>query len=128
MRHTEIEIAADQAQGKELLSLGDGTLAGLKGEHITTAAQGGNKVALKALTITGSYIGQAISSLSVLFDPKVVVIGGGVVDARDLLLGPAQRAMEETMPFFGKHPLPQIVAAKMGNEAGLVGAADLARR
>jgi len=127
MRHTEKAISADHVEVKVLLALGDGTLAGLKGEHITAAAQDGNKVALKALATTGSYIGQAISSLSVLFDPKVVVIGGGVIDAGDLLLGPARTAMEATMPFLGKHPLPQIVAAKMGNEAGLVGAADLAR-
>ena len=122
------EIAKDPSQSPNLLALGDGSVEGLKGAHITQAAKDGNTVALAALATTGRYIGEAISSLSVLFDPKIVVIGGGVVDAGDLLLDPARKAMLATMPFNGKHPLPQIVAAQMGNEAGLVGAADLARR
>ena len=128
MRHIRDEIAKDPSQSPNLLALGDGSVEGLKGAHITQAAKDGNTVALAALATTGRYIGEAISSLSVLFDPKIVVIGGGVVDAGDLLLEPARKAMLATMPFNGKHPLPQIVAAQMGNEAGLVGAADLARR
>jgi glucokinase len=62
-----------------------------------------------------------------LFDPAIVVIGGGVGDAGELLIGPARREMERLMPFAGKHPVPEIVIAKLGNDAGLVGAADLSR-
>jgi glucokinase len=57
----------------------------------------------------------------------LVVIGGGVVEAGDLVLNPARAAMEEFMPFRGQHPHPKIVAAQFLNDAGLVGAADLAR-
>jgi glucokinase len=56
-----------------------------------------------------------------------VVIGGGVIDAGEILLKPTREALERTMPFAGKHPYPQLIAAQLGNEAGLVGVADLAR-
>jgi glucokinase len=56
-----------------------------------------------------------------------VVIGGGVVDAGEILLKPTRENMQRKMPFSGKHPFPKIVAAQLGNDAGLVGVADLAR-
>ena len=56
-----------------------------------------------------------------------IVIGGGVVEAGELFLNPVRLAMEKYMPFAGTHSLPKIVAAKYGNDAGLIGAADLVR-
>jgi glucokinase len=50
-----------------------------------------------------------------------------VIDAGEILLAPTREAMKRYMPFAGKHPYPEIVAAELGNEAGLVGVADLAR-
>jgi glucokinase len=61
-------------------------------------------------------------------DPEIVVIGGGVIDAGEILLAPTREALERNLPFAGKHPSPKIVAATLGNSAGLVGAADLARK
>ena len=84
-------------------------------------------MAIEALETAGDWLGAGIATLSMLFDPAIVVIGGGVADAGELLLGPARRAMEREMPFSGKHPVPEIVLAKLGNDAGLVGVADLAR-
>jgi glucokinase len=62
-----------------------------------------------------------------ILDPQCVVIGGGVIDAGDILLEPTRAALVRYMPFAGKHPYPEIIAAQLGNEAGLVGVADLAR-
>ena len=56
-----------------------------------------------------------------------MVIGGGVVEAGEILLAPTRESMARHMPFAGKHPYPDIVPAQLGNEAGLVGVADLAR-
>jgi glucokinase len=50
-----------------------------------------------------------------------------VIDAGDILLEPIRTSLANLMPFAGKHPNPEIVAAELGNEAGLVGVADLAR-
>ena len=73
-------------------------------------------------------IGNRVSrNISQIFDLRTVVVGGGVIEAGELLLEPARKAMMREMPFVGKHPVPEIVAAKLGNDAGLVGAADLSR-
>ncbi len=127
MRHTREAIAKDPAAAKDLLARGDGTISGLLGGHVTDAARDGDQIAIDALATTGDWLGAGIATLSMLFDPSIVVIGGGVVDAGELLLEPARKAMMREMPFVGKHPVPEIVAAKLGNDAGLVGVADLAR-
>ena len=55
------------------------------------------------------------------------MIGGGVVDAGDLLLAPTREAFRRTMPSGDRRPLASIVPAQLVNNAGVVGAADLAR-
>ena len=127
MRHTREAIAASPDIARNLLSRGDGTLEGLTGKAITEAAREGDAVALAAFNTTGQWLGAGIATLSVVLDPECVVIGGGVIDAGEILLGPTRSALERYMPFAGKHPYPEIIAASLGNEAGLVGAADLAR-
>ena len=63
-----------------------------------------------------------------MLDPQFVIIGGGVVDAGDILLKPTREAVARYMPFAGKHPYPEIIPAALGNKAGLIGVSDLARR
>ena len=127
LRHAREAISASPEVARNLLALGDGTVAGLTGKHITDAARQGDAVALAAFNTTAQWLGAGIASLSVLLDPACVVIGGGVIDAGEILLAPTRAAVERNMPFAGKHPSPRIIAAELGNEAGLVGAADLAR-
>jgi glucokinase len=127
LRHAREAIAASPDLARNLLSRGDGTIEGLTGRAITDAARDGDQVALAAFNTTGQWLGAGIASLSVVLDPECVVIGGGVIDAGEILLAPTRASMERAMPFAGKHPYPEIIPAKLGNEAGLVGAADLAR-
>jgi glucokinase len=127
LRHAREAINASPEVARNLLSRGDGTVAGLTGQAITEAARDGDAVALAAFNTTGQWLGAGIASLAVLLDPACVVIGGGVIDAGEILLKPTRESLERNMPFAGKHPYPQIIAAQLGNEAGLVGVADLAR-
>ena len=127
LRHAREAISASPEIARNLLSRGDGTVAGLTGSAITEAAREGDPVALAAFTTTGQWLGAGIASLSVILDPACVVIGGGVIEAGEILLKPTREALERTMPFAGKHPSPRIISAELGNEAGLVGVADLAR-
>ena len=127
LRHAREAINASPEIARNLLSRGDGTVAGLTGQAITDAARDGDPVALAAFNTTGQWLGAGIASLAVLLDPACVVIGGGVIDAGEILLKPTRESLERNMPFAGKHPHPQIIAAQLGNEAGLVGVADLAR-
>jgi glucokinase len=127
LRHAREAINASPEVARNLLSRGDGTVAGLTGQAITDAARDGDPVALAAFNTTGQWLGAGIASLAVLLDPACVVIGGGVIDAGEILLKPTRESLERNMPFAGKHPYPQIIAAQLGNKAGLVGVADLAR-
>jgi len=126
-RHAREAISASPDLARNLLARGDGTIDGLTGQAITDAAREGDAVALAAFQTTAQYLGAGIASLAVFLDPSCVVIGGGVIDAGEILLAPTREAMKRYMPFAGKHPYPEIVAAELGNEAGLVGVADLAR-
>jgi glucokinase len=83
--------------------------------------------ALQILRELGSWIGQAIASLVAVLDPEIVVIGGGVSAAGDLLLDPIREAFLEHLPARGFRPELKIAVAEFVNDAGVVGAADLVR-
>ncbi len=83
--------------------------------------------AVHALEQLGHWLGQACASLSAVLDPEVFVFGGGVSIAGDLLLDPVREAYRQNVPARGYHPEPQFVIAELVNNAGVVGAADLAR-
>jgi glucokinase len=83
--------------------------------------------ALAALRQLGRWIGQASASLGAILDPQIFVIGGGVAQSGDLLLEPIRQAYIEHIPARGYHPVPEFTIAELVNDAGVVGAADLAR-
>ncbi|CAN5314784.1 ROK family glucokinase [soil metagenome] len=101
-----------------------GTLAGPDVAQLIVAGDPG---ALKALRELGTWLGQACASLSAVLDPQVFVFGGGVAVAGDLLLDPIREAYLTHLPARGFHPEPTFVIAELVNDAGVVGAADLAR-
>jgi glucokinase len=111
-----------------LLQLGGGGLDGIGGQQITQAAREGDPGALRCFDIVGGWLGQGLADLAAILDPGCFVIGGGVSEAGELLLAPARAAF--TRGLTGGHHRPQadIRRAALGADAGLVGAADLARR
>lgn len=127
VRYAQEEIASKPEAARELLARGDGTLKGLNGEALTAGARDGDPIAISAFHKTANWLGAGIASLSVILDPECVIIGGGVIDAGEILLAPTREALIRNMPFAYKHPHPEIIAASLGNNAGLVGVADLAR-
>jgi glucokinase len=122
------ELAADRrTEAALLLSLGDGTPEGVTGPHVTEAAHQGDPVALEAFRRIGTWLGTGLADIAALLDPGTFVIGGGVSDAGELLLGPARSAFESSLVAGEHRPRAHIVVARLGNDAGLIGAADLAR-
>lgn len=87
----------------------------------------GDPGAIHAVQQLGTWLGQACASLSAVLDPEVFVFGGGVAVAGDLLLDPVREAYRQHVPARGYHPEPAFVIAELVNDAGVVGAADLAR-
>ena len=99
----------------------------LTGPLVTEAAQEGDPLARELLAEVGRWLGIGMADLAAALDPGTFVIGGGVSAAGDLLLEPARAAFRRQLTGRGYRPEAAIVAAQLGNEAGLVGAADLAR-
>ena len=99
----------------------------LSGEDVASLIVAGDAGALQALRELGSWLGQACASLSAILDPQLFVFGGGVAVAGDLLLDPIREAFLAHLPARGFHPEPEFTIAQLVNDAGVVGAADLAR-
>ena len=91
------------------------------GRELVGAAREGNAEALEAIVEIGRRLGAAIGSLVNIFDPEVVVIGGGFSQARDLFLEPALETMREEALQPGRD-LVRVLPALLGPDAGLVGA------
>jgi glucokinase len=116
------------AMAGRLLELGDGTPEGISGPEITRAAREGDKAALECFRIVAEWLGQGLADLAATLDPGAFVIGGGLSEAGDLLLGPATSTFENALTGRGHRMPADIRMAKLGPDAALVGAADLARR
>ncbi len=110
-----------------LLQLAGGSPEGIGGHEVTLAAREGDPAALRCFGIVGSWLGQGLADLAAILDPACFVIGGGVSDAADLLLAPARAAYEKGLAGVRYRPRADIRLAALGPDAGLVGAADLAR-
>ena len=120
-------IAAGSPVAEDLLSGVGGDPSKLTGPLITAAAQNGDPTAIELLAEIGEWLGVGIANLAAAFDPGTFVIGGGVSAAGPLLLDPARETFRRQLTGRGYRPEAKIVAAELGNEAGLIGAADLAR-
>lgn len=98
-----------------------------EGADLTAAAAAGEEAAVAAFAEVGRWLGRGLADLAAVLDPGVFVIGGGVADAGDLLLGPARESFAANLSGAAHRPHADVRLAALGNNAGLVGAADLAR-
>ncbi len=118
-----LRIAAERRDSGLWRALQDGRE--LAGPLVTELAHDGDAAAIEAIELIGGRLGVAIASFVNIFNPEVVVIGGGVVAAGELLLAPARAAVaERALAPCGDSV--RIVAARFGVEAGMIGAATLA--
>ncbi|WP_309227305.1 ROK family glucokinase [Micromonospora thermarum] len=111
-----------------LLDLAGGEVEAITGPMVTAAAKGGDPVSAEAFALVGRWLGTSLADMAQILDPQVLVVGGGVVDAGDLLMGPTRRSFTEALAQRGRLPVADIRPAQLGNTAGVIGAADLARR
>ena len=126
LRAAKALAASGEPEGQRLREIE--TEAGqLTGLEVYKAILENDPGALRVLRELGSWLGQAIGSLVAVLDPEMVVIGGGVSAAGDLLLDPIREAYRAHLPAQGFRPELKITAAEFVNDAGVVGAADLVR-
>ena len=102
--------------------------AELTGPMITDAAMQGDPCAVELLEDLGRWLGEGVASLATIFDPSLVVVGGGVSAAKDLIMKSAVQAFERVLPAKANRPHAPFTLAELGNDAGLIGAADVARQ
>ena len=95
---------------------------------VTDAAADGDLVARHAFGSVGHWLGVGLANLVAALDPHRIVVGGGVSAAGDRLLDPARAELERSVVAAGHRVVPPVLAARLGPEAGVVGAAELARR
>jgi len=99
----------------------------LTGSIIAELIDADDPGALAALRELGGWLGQACATFSAVLDPQLFVFGGGVSQAGEKLLEPIRRSYLEHMPARGYRPEAEFAIAELVNDAGVVGAADLAR-
>jgi glucokinase len=103
-----------------------GTAADVTGETVYQAARLGDPIAQQLFDQLGYWLGVGIASLVNVFDPQLVILGGGLVTTGDLLLIPTLASFEHFVFARLHRKLPALALARMGTDAGLIGAALLA--
>jgi glucokinase len=115
------------AEGAPHSALGQAHASGreISGALVTELAHDGDAAARDALTRMGEHLGVGIVNLVNVFNPDTVVVGGGVVAAGDLLLGPARTVLAQRGLVPARDQV-RVVPARFGSESGMLGAAALA--
>ena len=120
-------VATTDPEGsRPMLALADGQP--LSGAHVSAAARAGDPVATRLLRRFGKYLGIGIATIAAVTDPELVVVGGGIASAAgDLILPSARKAFLQRLSGRGFRGELTITTAVLGNDAGIIGAADSAR-
>ena len=121
-----IASTASPLAGPLLAAIG-APIEDITGPMVSNAARNGDPAAQELLAEVGEWLGVGMAGLAAALDTGLFVVGGGVSEAGELLLSPAREAFRGSLTGRGFRSEARIVRAHLGNEAGLVGAADLAR-
>ena len=127
VREARTAAAGGVDAAEPLLALAGGDPEAITGPLVTRAAQSGDPFSVELIASLARWLGGGIASLVAVLDPAAVVIGGGVSEAGDLLMTPLRAAFESQLSGRGHRPVAEIRLATLGNKAGVIGAADLAR-
>ena len=115
----------NKGEKSSLVEMVKGKIAGITAENVGAAARNGDSLALDVLSRVGTYLGVGIANLLNIFNPEMVILGGGMAGLADLLLGPARRVVaKNAFPLMAQ--AASIVIAQLGDEAGVYGAAAFA--
>jgi glucokinase len=117
--------AVAEGRAGRMLALAGGDPALVRGEHVTAAAAEGDAEAQAVLAELGWWVALGLVNLANAFDPQAFVLGGGLIEAGELLLGPVRLAFDRLLAGAAYRPAVAIVPATLGEHAGAIGAACL---
>ena len=100
----------------------------ISGPAVSRLVLAGDPGATEALRRVATALGEACGGFQAVLDPELFVIGGGVAQLGEDLLAPVRLAYETSLPGYGDRPVAEFAIAQLVNDAGLIGAADLAGR
>jgi glucokinase len=120
--------AAAEGRAPTLLAKAGRDPAAVTGQMVTELAQQGDPAATALMDELAAALAVGIATLVAVLDPDLVLLGGGVSHAGELLLAPTREVLSREITARGHRPEPELRLAALGNDAGLIGAADLARR
>jgi glucokinase len=115
--------AAESGHGDRLVELAGGDAELVRGEHVATAAREGDPGAIEVFRRFGWWAALGIANLVNILDPEIVVVGGGLVEAGDVVMAPIRTAFKELVLAAEHRPEVPIVPADLGGDAGAIGAA-----
>lgn len=95
---------------------------------VSQAAREGDELGLYAFGKIGEWLGRTMAAIAAVLDPEVFVIGGGVISVGDILLEPARYNFLRFLQASAYREHARVLPATAGGDAGMIGAADLARR
>lgn len=119
--------AADAGTGWRMVDLAGGDAGDVRGEHVTAAAAEGDPGALAVVEAFAGWFALGLANLVAVVDVATCVVGGGLVEAGQTLLAPIREAVATRLVGVGHRPDVEVVAASLGEHAGAIGAAHLAR-
>lgn len=119
--------AASPEKASYLLELAGGNPQRITGTMVSKAAEQDDEVAIAAFDELERRFGEGLASVAVVLDPDVIVVGGGVSEAHELNLDGVRHSLTRHISGGGKRPEPDLRRAVLGNTAGIIGAASLAR-
>jgi glucokinase len=128
VREAQERAGRSPEDAAKLLALADGRAEHITGQQVTQAARDGDPVAVEAFRAVGASLGHGMADLAAVLDPRVFILGGGVSAAGELVAAPARETFEACLTAHDHRPIADVRVAELGPDAGLIGAADLARR
>lgn len=116
--------AVENGEPTVIRELCQGDPKAVTAEMVFRAARAGDQVAERILDVALTYLGVGVTSIVNVFNPAMIILGGGVAQAGEQLLAPVQRIVRQrARRLLAEHV--QIVLAKLGNDAGVIGGAYL---
>ena len=118
-------VAAGRAPAIEQIANADG--AGVSGHHVASAARQGDPTAIALIDDFANNVALGLAGLANIFDPELIVIAGGLVEMGELLFAPMRAAFAVHLEGLAYRPTIGLLPAQLGERAGAVGAAAMAR-
>jgi glucokinase len=119
--------AGEGGRATRVVELAGGDFHDVRGEHVGAAAREGDPEALEIMDKFAWWVAQGLANLADIFDPDTIVIGGGMLESGDLFLDRTREVFPQLVLAGPDRPRVDIVPAQLGERAGAIGAALVAR-